>query len=189
MLAGDQVGTGLIRRPDIARSLLHSQLVKQVYNVCVVMGLLWCGPSNINTEYAIQANCPYLKKDINHLEGIQRAATRWVKGLRGLTYEERLKTLKLQPLEKRRLRNDLVLTHKIPYNQIDLEATQLFKFSRRPGLRRSSIRRLHQTRRTHRRRKFCACRVVIDWSRLPLTVLSITEQCEFKKITDSYIYS
>ncbi len=31
-------------------------------------------------EYAIQANCPYLKKDIYHLERIQRAATRWVKG-------------------------------------------------------------------------------------------------------------
>ncbi len=28
------------------------------------------------------------------------AATRWVKGLRGLNYEERLKALKLQSLEK-----------------------------------------------------------------------------------------
>ncbi len=27
-------------------------------------------------EYATQANCPYLKNDINHLERIQRAATR-----------------------------------------------------------------------------------------------------------------
>ncbi len=64
-------------------------------------------------EYAMQANFPYLKNDINHLEIIQRATTRWVKGLRGLTYEERLQALKVQPLGKRRLRNDLVLTHKI----------------------------------------------------------------------------
>ncbi len=35
-------------------------------------------------EYAIQAKCPYLER-------IQKAATRWVKGL---TYEERLKVLK-----------------------------------------------------------------------------------------------
>ncbi len=34
----------------------------------------------------------------------------------------------------------LVLTHKIIYNQIDLKATQLFKFSRRPGLRRSAFK-------------------------------------------------
>ncbi len=53
-------------------------------------------------EYAIQATYPYLKKDINHQEKIQRAATRWVRGLRGLTYEERLKALKLQPLEKKK---------------------------------------------------------------------------------------
>ncbi len=46
-------------------------------------------------EYAIQPNCPYLKKDLYHLERIQRAATRWVKGLRDLSYEERLKDLKL----------------------------------------------------------------------------------------------
>ncbi len=46
-------------------------------------------------EYAIPANCPYLKKDIYHLEKSQRAATRWVKGLRDLSYEERLRELKL----------------------------------------------------------------------------------------------
>ncbi len=92
------------------------------------------------------------QKDINHLDRIQRTATRWVKGLRGLTYEERLQALKLQPLGKRRLRSDLVLTHKILYNHIDLDTTQLFKFSRRPGLRKSSITLLHQTGRTRRRR-------------------------------------
>ncbi len=42
-------------------------------------------------EYAIQANCPYLKKDIYHLERTQREATRWMKGLRDLRYEDRLK--------------------------------------------------------------------------------------------------
>ncbi len=50
----------------------------------------------------LQANCFYLKKGIYHLERIQRAATR------DLSYEERLRVLKLQSLEKRRIRNDLV---------------------------------------------------------------------------------
>ncbi len=74
-------------------------------------------------EYTIQANCPYLKKDIHHLVRIQLAATRWVKGRDS------------KPLKKRRIRNDLVLTHKTLYNQTDMEATQLFRFSRTPGLR------------------------------------------------------
>ncbi len=53
-------------------------------------------------KYAIQANCPYLKKDKNHLEKIQRAATQWVKGLRGLTYEERLQALKITAPRKKK---------------------------------------------------------------------------------------
>ncbi len=52
-----------------------------------------------------------LKKDKYHLERMQRAATRLMKGLRDLYYEERLKALKLQSLEKRRIKNDLALTH------------------------------------------------------------------------------
>ncbi len=39
-------------------------------------------------------------------------------------HEERLQALKLQPLGKRRLSNDLVLTHKILHNLIDLEVLQ-----------------------------------------------------------------
>ncbi len=76
----------------------------------------------------------------------ERSATRWVKGLRDLNYEDRLKELKLQSLEKRRIRNDLVLTHEIIFHQIDLEASKLFKFSRRPELRRSSLILLQQKR-------------------------------------------
>ncbi len=140
-------------------------------------------------EYAIHANCPYLKMDINHLERIQRAATQWVKGLRGLTYEERLQALKLQPLGKRRLRNDLVLTHKILNNHIDLDATQLFKFSTRPGLRRSSITLLHPTGRIRRGRNSCACRAVNNWNRLPFAVASVTEQRKLKQQLDLYFYS
>ncbi len=123
-------------------------------------------------EYTIQANCPYLKKDIYHLKRIQRVATRWVKCLRDHNYEDRLKELKLQSLEKRRIRNDLVLTHKTIYNQIDLEASQLFKISRRPGLRRSSLRLLQKTGRTRRRRNSFACRGINYWNRLLLAVAS-----------------
>ncbi len=139
-------------------------------------------------EYAIQANCPYFKKDISHLERIQRAATRWVKGLRNLHYEDRFKELKLQSLEKRRIRNDLVLTHQIIYNQIDLEASQLFKFSRRPGLRRLSLTFLQQTGRTRRTRNSFACRVVKYWNRLQLAVASVSDQLAFNRQLDTYIY-
>ncbi len=77
-------------------------------------------------EYAIQATCPYVNMNICHLERMQRAVTRWVKGLSDFDYEDILRELKLQSLEKRRIRNNLVLPHKIIYNQNDPEAPQLF---------------------------------------------------------------
>ncbi len=113
---------------------------------------------------------------------------RWVKGLKDLRYEESLRELKLQSLEKRRIRNDLVLTHKIMFYQIDLEASKLFKFSRRPGLRRSSPRLLQKTGRTRRRRNSFACRVAKYWNRLPLAETSIKDHLAFKKQLDNYIY-
>ncbi len=48
--------------------------------------------------YAIQANSLYFKKnDMHHIERTQKEAKRRAKGLRGLTYEERLQALKLSP--------------------------------------------------------------------------------------------
>ncbi len=94
-----------------------------------------------------------------------------------------------KPLGKRTLRNDLSQTHKILSNHIDLDEAQLFRFSRRPGLRRSSIRLLHQTGRTRRRRNSFAYRVVKNWNRLPFAVASVTEQRKFTQLLDSYVYS
>ena len=42
-------------------------------------------------EYCIRAWSPYLRKDIDMLEQIQRRATKLIPGLRYLRYEERLK--------------------------------------------------------------------------------------------------
>ena len=42
-------------------------------------------------EHSIQAWSPYLRKDIDMLEQIQRRATKLIPGLRYLRYEERLK--------------------------------------------------------------------------------------------------
>ena len=51
----------------------------------------------------VQAWSPYLRKDIEMLEKIQRA-TKLIPGLRDLRYEERLKECGLTTLEMRRLR-------------------------------------------------------------------------------------
>jgi len=45
-----------------------------------------------------------LIKDIEVLEKVQQRATKWVKGLKNKCYTDRLRTLNLTTLEKRRKR-------------------------------------------------------------------------------------
>ena len=72
-------------------------------------------------EYCIQAWSPYLRKDIDMLEKMQRRATKLIPGLRDLRYEERLKECGLTTLETRRLRGDQIEVFKIlnGYENID----------------------------------------------------------------------
>ena len=64
-------------------------------------------------EFGVSAWNPYLRKDIEILERVQRRATKKAPGLSGYEYEERLKILGLTTLEERRVRGDLIQQFKI----------------------------------------------------------------------------
>ena len=64
-------------------------------------------------EYCVHAWSPHLKKDINLLENVQRRATKMVRGLRNLEYDERLTILGIPRLEDRRVRGDMILTYRL----------------------------------------------------------------------------
>ena len=80
-------------------------------------------------EYCTHIWSPHLKKDIYLLESVQRKFTRWLPGLQGKSYMERLIAVGLERLDVRRLRLDIILAYKIIFGLTCLRLEDFFKFN------------------------------------------------------------
>ncbi len=128
---------------------------------------LYCALVRPHLEYAMEANAPTLRADINQLQRIQRLATRLVRGFRHVPYEERLCKFNLFSLERRRLRADLILAFKIFKGEVDLNPSEFFLRPPRAGLRGHTYRLLQGPSRLRRRSGAFSARIVKFWNRLP----------------------
>ena len=74
------------------------------------------------------ANCiwfPYKKKDITLIENVQRRTTKLIPSLKNLSYEDRLRKLKLPSLTYRRTRGDMIETYKMLSGGYDPDVNNL----------------------------------------------------------------
>ncbi len=72
-------------------------------------------------EYNSQLWNPSKKQNVAIIESVQRSFTKKLNGLKGLSYDERCKTLGLVTLERRRLNQDLTLVYSMIHGYFDLD--------------------------------------------------------------------
>ena len=104
---------GMIRRNVVSR---NKYVITKLYKALVRPKL----------EYCVQAWRPYLKKDINKLEQVQHRATRMISELKGMKYEDRLKSTGLTTLEERRNRGDMLEVYKILTGKCKTDSKNFF---------------------------------------------------------------
>ena len=100
---------------------------------------------------------PHKKGIINIIEGIQRRATKLIPKIKYMSYEDRLKFLKLPTLCYRRLRGNMIETSKILNNKCDSKIPNLLLNN--SDRTRGNKYKLKITRAKHELRKysFCLC--------------------------------
>ena len=136
-------------------------------------------------EYCQQAFYPYHQKDINQLEGVQRRATKLVKALHDLPYEDRLKELSLYSLTQRRARGDMLTVFKIIHGLIDIDMTKLFQFSEGSKTRGHNYKlKIPKPFKTDVRKYSFSQRIVLPWNNLTNSITSAKTVDIFKREYD-----
>lgn len=171
-----------IKKANTALYLIRKSFVRIQPPLLVQLYKTYVRP---HLEYAVCIWYPNYVRDINAMESVQRRATKLEVSLSQLSYEERLRRLKLPRLEDRRYRGDLIQTWKIFHDIYSVDMTELFHTNRDPRLRGHQL--MLEREKFHRRPRehFFTNRVFHPWNTLPSSVVSAETINGFKNKFDA----
>ncbi|GAB0176000.1 hypothetical protein GRJ2_000065200 [Grus japonensis] len=117
-------------------------------------------------EYCIQLWGPQYRRDMELLERVQRRATKLIRGLEHLSYEDRLRELGLFSLEKRRLQGTSNCGFPVPEGAYRKAGEGLFTRAWSDRTRGNGFKLKEGRFRLDIRKKFFSVSVVRHWNRL-----------------------
>jgi ribonuclease P/MRP protein subunit RPP40 len=138
-------------------------------------------------EYCVQVWRPYLKKDIEKIEKVQRRATKLISDCSKLSYEDRLKSTGLTTLEARRTRGDLIEVFKIVKGFSKVDYKHFFQLADNSKTRGNKYKLVKSRSRLDIRKHFFSQRVLNEWNKLPNSVVEAESVNSFKNKYDNYI--
>ena len=144
-------------------------------------------------EYAIVAWSPWNQSDIDMLEKVQKKAVGYISGLKGSTYEEKLRELDLESLADRRLRIDMTQVFKIVKNKDAVDKNIWFEtYGNHDGIGtrltqyQDNLKRLRISK-TEVRNRFFSQRVINAWNALPTYVKDSRSVPAFKNNYTTFV--
>ena len=115
---------------------------------------------------------------------MQRAFTKKLPDMNSLTYRERLSLLRLESLELRRLKADLIMCFKILKGFTNIDPREFFTPST-CNTRGHSMKLYYPDSRVLARQNFFSVRVVQVWNTLPNEIVSANCVSAFKSLLNS----
>jgi hypothetical protein len=152
--------------------------------------LLYKSLVRCHLETSVAVWCPATERDIDLLEGVQRRATKMLPGMKSLSYEARLRKLKLPTLKYRRTRGDMIETFKILSEKYDPDVVPILilrdTVQSRSNARGNALTLFQGRSKLEVRRNSFTQRIIPVWNSLPDKVVTSNTMNSFKQNLDTH---